>query len=218
MNPTLGFCYDFRNDSGVTIPPFGLFLAREIVKRKSDSRLFLKAEKPVAADVPHLYRNGLASVAPGGTGCALLAEICEVAYDPADGTPDVGQPWGIKPGSANSCKLRKGYGGWEVLRKPDDPEREFVLVRRMATHRRSGLVAANMLAPSNGWTGATDEDLTLYVPTRTDTGTPIDWAAASPAITLKDVTKRDTTFSRNSGTFVKVEWIAGEWSIYWSGC
>lgn len=218
MNPTLGFCYDFRNDSGVTIPPLGLFLAREIVKRKSDNRFFLKAEKPVAADVVHLYRNGLASVAPGGTGCALLAEFCEVAYDPADGTPDVGQPWGIKPGAADSCKLRKGYGGWEVLRKPDDPEREFVLVRRMSAHRLSGLLAANMTAPSNGLTGATDEDVTLYLPTRTDTGAPIDWAASSPTVTLKDVTNRDTTFSRNSSTWVSVEWIAGEWRVYWSAC
>lgn len=218
MNPTLGTCYDFRNDSGVTVPPFGLFLAREVVKRKSDDRLFLKAEKPVAADVVHLYRNGLASVAPGSFGCGLLAEICEVAYDPADGTPDVGQPWGIKPGSADTCKLRKGYGGWEVLRKPDDPQREFVLVRRMASHRLTGLLAANMNAPSNGWTGATDEDVTLYQPTRTDTGTPIDWAASSPTITLKDVTNRDTTFSRNSSTMVSVEWIAGEWRIYWSAC
>lgn len=217
MNPTLGLCYDFRNDSGVTIPPFGLFLAREVVKRKSDDRLFLKAEKPVAADVVHLYRNGLASIVPGGTGCGLLAEICEVAYDPADGTPDVGQPWGIKPGASDSCKLRKGYGGWHVLFKPDDPEVERVLVRRMVAHRLSGTIVTNLTAPTNGLTGATTVDVTLYSPLRTDTGVPIDYTN-SPVVTLKGITNRDTTLNVDSGAWGTYEWINGEWRPYWMEC
>ena len=218
MNPTLGTFYDFRNDAGVDIPPFGLFLACEVVKRKADDRLFLKAEKPVAADIEHLYRNGPVQVAPGGYGCALLAEICEVAYDPEDGTPDVGQAWGIKPGSAESCKLRKGYGGWHVLYKPADPKIERVLVRRMHRHLLAGLLAGNILAPSNGWTSPTKQDVTLYEPDRTNTDNPIDYAVSSPSFTLKDVANRDTSYSRNSGTYVEIVWTAGEWRPAWSGC
>lgn len=217
MNLSITQPYEFRNDSSETIPPYGLILCHEIVKRKSDNALFLKAEKPVAADLNHLYRNGMIEVAPDGFGACYIGDIIEVAYDPADGTPKVGEPWGIKPGEADSFKLRRGYGGWEVLYAPSDPQIERVIVRRMNPHLLQGLLAGTLDSPTDGWTDATVQDVTLYIPNRSDgSGSPIDYE--EDEITIKDVVNRDQSLSGTNGAYVKIEWLNGEWSPYWVGC
>ncbi len=215
--------YEFRNDSGLPIPPYGLILCREIVKRKADNAIFFKGELPIAADVNHLYVNGGGEVAPGGYGACYDGAIQRVAYAVDDdiGEPRVGQPWGVKPGAADDFKLHCGYGGFEVLYAPADPEDEVVIVRRMVPHILSGIIQGSDLdEPTNGWTDATTRDIDVYQPDRTDSSAPVNYAkvGSSQRDYAFAVTNRDGSASVPGGAFVRVIWDRGEWAPFWAGC
>jgi hypothetical protein len=99
-----------KNGTGQTAPAFGVVRLTGI---SGDIRTF---DKPGANDDQHVYILAGMSVPPGGVGIAYFAPLCQAAYDPADGTPVLGEEWGSR---ANTHLLRKGNKGFRIAGEPD---------------------------------------------------------------------------------------------------
>lgn len=147
MTVSVSQAFSFRNDTGLTVPPFGLIQCREIIKRTSDGYLAFKGEKPAYSDINHLYRNGSSEVAPNGYGACYAGDVMEVAYDPADGTPKVGEFWGVKYGEDDAFLIRKGYGPFQVLYAPTDDDTTSVIVRRLVPNQLYRVVLTETAQP-----------------------------------------------------------------------
>lgn len=125
----LGIPVAFRNDSGETIPPYGIIKITNTVKQ--NGIYLLKGEKPDAwgSQYSH-YVNGPAEVADGDEGrCYVPTSPVWAAYDTGD-TPAVGEPWGPTSGS---WELSQDVGGFEVISSETDDGKVLVIQRPMLT-------------------------------------------------------------------------------------
>lgn len=94
----------FRNDSGETLPAYGVFAATGI-ELDSQGRWFLNAGKPSTTFRREYFVNGPRDVADEAYGAAQTTEFVRVLYDNA-ATPTLGQGWGPK---ASTWKVSKQY-------------------------------------------------------------------------------------------------------------
>jgi hypothetical protein len=209
----------FRNDCGVAVPSQGLIRIDEVVKNTPDGRLLFKGRKPFACPMWSLWVTApVVEVAAGKRGSCAQSPIQYVRFDPEDGTPQPGQPWGVKEGG---FKLRKGFGGFVVLREPESADDEIVLVQRVEHHVYMGELATDLVAPEDSeeaWEDPPVADVLVYRRSvRANDDEPRLFAPFT-ALTLKDAVNRDPSMSAATGTMCKVEWIEGEWSFVWMAC
>jgi hypothetical protein len=103
----------FSNGTGADIPPFGLI---RITGFTSEGHRI--AGRPNTNDDPHVYTLGIGGLPNDSTarGDGFFEPLCVAAYDPADGTPVLGEEWGAR---ANTHLLRKGNKGFRIAGEPD---------------------------------------------------------------------------------------------------
>jgi hypothetical protein len=108
--PPLRDEFDIYNDTSDDIPAGGLALWSGGFTPEGA----LKVVKPTADSQPSLVAVGSFAVPARGTGTGSFSERCELAYDPAGGTPAQGDSLGSQAGSWYAKKGNAGfvcYGG-----------------------------------------------------------------------------------------------------------
>lgn len=106
----------FTNSSSYTMPAYGVGLVTG--SNTESGGLFVPSvEETTSSPVCGMIVNGPVAVPSGGYGegyWGVGPVLC--LYDTADGSPAVGDTWGIAFGSGtNTFKLRKGYYGFECV-------------------------------------------------------------------------------------------------------
>lgn len=219
---------DFRSACERAIPPYGLVKLAELIVPKDLNRTVWQAKEPLACDMDDLYVNGMVEIQPKGTGTAFQGPIQRAAYDPQDGTPKVGEPWGVKQGG---YLLRRGYGGFVVVQQPKPEDKELAIVRRKVLHRYIGEITSNLEGPSDGWASPNTGTLRVFLPNPYNTDDPIDYYDTGDGVQSRtsvpgidanaiDLTfvSRDPSLEALEGTLAAVEWRYGEWAVYWRSC
>lgn len=109
----------FRNDSGETIPAYGIIKITGTVE--VDGRIVFKAEKPDTYGSQYMHWiNGPTPVASGSNKygvCFHPASPTWVKYATGDGTPAFGESWGPVD---SSWELKKHVGGFQILGAHED--------------------------------------------------------------------------------------------------
>lgn len=100
---------DFRNDSGESIPPYGLV---RVAGTTSDADTILAGYKPDTDNDKTVFANSPGIVSNGYYGVLSCDWPLFAAYDTADGTPVAGEEWGVENGG---WKLRSGKSGFIIL-------------------------------------------------------------------------------------------------------
>lgn len=109
------------NASGEDIPGGGL-----VRVTGSDADGVLIVDKPnVDSQSPLMIANPWGALT-GDYGVASAEDMIPAVYDPADGTPAVGEMWGAKSGE---WKLRKGFTGFVIAASPDEDRHVVEVVR-----------------------------------------------------------------------------------------
>lgn len=106
----------FSNSASYAMPAYGVGL---VTGSTTDSGgLFIPSVvETTGSPAVGMIVNGPVAVASGsyGQGFWNVGPVLAL-YDTADGSPAIGEPWGIKYGSgSNTFKLRKGYMGFECV-------------------------------------------------------------------------------------------------------
>lgn len=110
LTPTGVRSFNFRNDSGETIPAFGI-VRIDGAEVADNNRLVLIGKKPNGSGKIH-YINGGVEVANGSFGsCAVASGPVWAKYDTGD-TPSVGESWGPVSGS---WELGIDGGGFKIV-------------------------------------------------------------------------------------------------------
>src|SRR4029079_2902626 len=98
----------FKNDSGATIPAYGVVMLDDT--EKIDEIEYLKVKKANDKFKRRYFVNGTQEVEDqkygGGT---WLSHSDWVLYDHNEGTPQIGEQWGVKPGEFKLFKHRPGF-------------------------------------------------------------------------------------------------------------
>ena len=89
--------------------------------------------------------------------------------------------------------------------------------RRFAPGTRyCGHLVGNLLAPSDGKAAPTTGQAQCWRPDPESESDPV--AMIDDEDLLIEFVNRDSSLEGTSGAFVKIEFINGEWQIYWLGC
>lgn len=120
QQPTPAFQFHgqgFKNTDSSTTPPFGICIIKsfELNWGEGGGAYHKFLIERASATFPKAWAlNGSTEVENGSFGAFQTCEkgIYKVAYDPADGTPALGEAWGPAPGK---WIAKKGYPGLKVL-------------------------------------------------------------------------------------------------------
>lgn len=159
------------NDSGSTIPPFGVVLRKAGQAQKSDTKLGPAQGICMSVKQPDTFGsqyNALvadeaqgAGYANASFGAVQMHPPFIALYDNADGTPAAGDAWGPRSGT---FKLKKNTGGFRVIGVYDStnfyalvwPEAMLSLkVKTTAAHNKGATQACDI------WTGTEGAEVAL---------------------------------------------------------
>lgn len=189
------------NDSGNTIPPFGLGFFKGAEGQHTDTGegpaqgKCAKLKQPDAFGCQNncvVTDEGIdgTGIANAAFGAAQIYPPFIAAYDNADGTPAFGESWGPRSGT---YLLKKNTGGFRVL-GVYDATNHYALVWPEPLRR----ILVKNLTGSDIAKGATNGVVTIM------TGTP--GAETSTGITISNVLSRWGTFKNNAiGDIVLIE-------------
>lgn len=134
-----------KNAHGEDIPPFGVCVPTGALDGTSGALIVTRAS---ADNDPTCLVNGDTSVPSGGFGNGYYCRLVTVAYDTSDGTPAVGESWGVK---AANWLLRKDYRGFAVIGGASDAKVNAVRYDKAATG--GGVTVADLTetTPQESW-------------------------------------------------------------------
>jgi hypothetical protein len=158
------------------------------------------------------YVTGELAIEPDGYGRCTRESPVVVA---CDGTPKPGEIWGPNP---DAWELASGHPGatiHDVMQT--DRQAVLALIYRDLDCYVSGQLAEALSAPSNGWTGPTTANVTVYkIGTQATAGGDLA-VYVTTGLTLA-IVNRDTALEGDSGAHVVVKRIDNEWRPVWVGC
>jgi hypothetical protein len=163
-----------------TIPAYGVMIVDTATAADTSTGLVVVATKQAdqaAGFGKTILINGGSEVASGDTGASHDGfRPIQVLYDTADGTPAVGEFWGV---GKDSYKLRKYLPGFQILQAGDSSTQTVCAIRKQVTRIFGKNDAAVAYSDTTGRTVSvwkhdwsadlTGQDLTLVLPPPTMT-------------------------------------------------
>jgi hypothetical protein len=164
----------FFNDSGQTIPPFGVVLLKGFKGQDSDTKRGPAQGVVASVKRPDVfgcqYNAMVADETPDGAGCPdqtfgaaqlpMQGVPLIALYDSADGTPAFGEAWGPRSGT---FKLKKNTGGFRVIGVYDSTN-HYALVQPEPMLTVFGKFAADLAPDASAdltiWSGADGAEVT----------------------------------------------------------
>lgn len=106
------FPLEYRNDSGETIPAYGIVRITGIIIPEPGRVLLTVAKPNVYGCQYQCAINGPVPIGAGKFGNCSRETFAAALYDTADGPPGIGERWGPRDGT---WKLRRNTGGFAVV-------------------------------------------------------------------------------------------------------
>ena len=194
-----------RNDSGVTIPAFGVVVATGA--DKEDGIWFIKADQPATQIRPVLI-NGQYDIEPGKKGWAYYGPIVEVLS--GDTSPTVGAGWGV-----DGFEIKKYPTGepiaWVTVIGEANPDFSTVYAKIEPMHQ------VLIKAPSGGIPGRAGNNLQGATCDIVVTATSSDTISTSN-VSIKVYNWTKTTVCANGDRYGVAVKANGKWQIVAEDC
>lgn len=201
-----------KNIGADAIPPHSVVrMVRGKTTKSGDTYLEVEQPDSFAFD-SRTYVTGELAIQPDAFGRCTREGPVVVA---CDAKPKPGEIWGPVP---DAWQLGSGYPGAtivDVVRT--DGQTVLAMIERDLQCFVSGQLAADLDAPTNGWTDPTTGTMTVYrIGTQATAGGDLaDYVTTGLTLTLVN---RDTGLAADSGAHVVATRIDNEWRPLWVGC
>jgi hypothetical protein len=185
----------FKNNSASDMEPFSTINLTGI-ERQPDGQFRMLADQCDSAANFLLAVTSFETVGAGKWGqCTPMANVFQVKYDTADGTPANEESWGADNGTS---LLKKNFGGGQHAVIGADTTSELAVIMHTAAVHRWGKADTAIVENAAG-------TVSIY----SGTGSKASWVDTSDNVTARNLSDSQA----DAGSFVWLTYKGSEWTL-----